>query len=133
AAGGLGTSEGGDGDGGGLYVWDGTVVLTTLTVDYNLAQGAGPIGGGSGELPGAYGDVGDGGGIFVAFGTVSLFNDTVQFNNAEGDNLGEGGGIYIEYGTVCLDALTVAQVINNTAARAYPAYPNIFGPYSICS
>jgi hypothetical protein len=57
----------------------------------------------------------------VASGTVTLISDTVDYNTA-----GYVGGLYIDVNAkVCLDAFTVANVINNTA-------PDIYGSYTIC-
>ena len=57
-------------------------------------------------------------------------------NTAQGGDLGEGGGLFIGteastfYGStvasVYIDAFTLANVIDNTAATSYP---NIFGTY----
>jgi hypothetical protein len=119
AAGGSGGVGGydGPGRGGGLYFESGNLTLTTVIVDSNLAE--------------SHSGVAEGGGMYVDSGTVSLSNDTVEFNTAQGGNWGEGGGIYLYLytGTACLDAVTVAQVINNTASTDSP---NISGRYSIC-
>jgi hypothetical protein len=99
----------GNGCGGGLYVANGSVTLNSDTVDNNTA-GAG---------------TGQGGGIYAGGGSLTLLNDTVEFNTARSF----GGGLYIGNAKVCLDAFTVANVINNTA---YNGYPNIYGSYTTC-
>jgi hypothetical protein len=51
----------------------------------------------------------------------------VEYNSASDT----GGGLYIVGGNnanVCLDAFTVANVINNTA----PNHPGIYGSYKHC-
>jgi hypothetical protein len=43
---------------------------------------------------------------------------------------GEGGGLYIDpLASVCLDAFTLANILNNTASTQDP---NIHGSYTIC-
>ena len=102
----------GNGYGGALYVANGTVTLNSDTVDYNAAgRGGVPVNG-------------YGGGLYANGGSITLLNDTVEFNFA----IDFGGGIYIGNAKVCLDAFTVANVINNTA----PVYPDIYGSYTIC-
>jgi hypothetical protein len=113
-----------------MYVSGGTVTVTNTTFTSNTAQGG----------SNAYGAAasGLGGAVCVVGGTVTLHNDTVTGNAAlsgGSGGVGYGGGLYINGGllqrpvTVCLDAFTLAHVINNTASTAYP---NIFGPYTVC-
>jgi hypothetical protein len=46
------------------------------------------------------------------------------------DGLGEGGGLYIDpLASVCLDAFTVANILNNKASTSGD---NIYGPHTIC-
>jgi len=132
--------------GGGLYVSGGTASLTNVTLYDNTAQGGdganggrvkscGPDGCSNTFYPHGNGGNGLGGGMYVAGGTVSLHNTTVDHNSAVAGNgghsaLAEGGGIYIAVGaSVCLDAFTLAHVINNTASTGYP---DIYGAYTIC-
>jgi hypothetical protein len=107
---------GGSGSGGGLYVADGALQLSSVIVQANEALGG--SGGGSSNgtrvLPGRGGD-GSGGGIAVAAGTVTL--DTVDllsniawgapgggvqvgFGGTGGN--GFGGGLYVAAGTVTM-------------------------------
>jgi hypothetical protein len=123
AAGGDGTM-GGTGNGGGLYTAAGAIVtLSEDSVEFNTAAGG----------RGTKGGNGNGGGLYTAAGgTVTLRGDTVESNTATGgrgarqSGKGYGGGLFIDkYATLDLDALTLADTINNTADR----YPNIDGSY----
>jgi hypothetical protein len=106
---------GGNGIGGGLYVSNGTVSLTNVTLSSNSAQGGqgGPAG--SGGLGGRGGN-GFGGGLYAASGTIILRNDSVTGNTAQGaagygQGIGKGGGLYIDMpAAVSLDAFTQAHV-----------------------
>jgi hypothetical protein len=103
----------GTGCGGGLYVASGSVTLSSDTVDYN----------GHDATDGVWG-----GGIYAGGGSLTLLHDTVEFNTVNN----YGGGIYIidaRVCKVCLDAFTVANVIDNTANWGGP---NIYGPYTTC-
>jgi hypothetical protein len=97
------------GNGGGLYVSGGTLVLTNDTIAGDSATaggtGSGGQGGhaGTGKLTGGYGNDGApgssfGGGLFVDGGAINLFNSTVALNTQSGD--GSGGGIVEAAGTV---------------------------------
>jgi hypothetical protein len=109
-----GPQVGGNAFGGALYVAAGQVVLTNAAVNNNLA-----INPGGSPTPSGYG-----GGLYVAGGTVTLASDTVESNAVRGG--GYGGGLFIAKGaTVYIDAFTLADVINNTAAID----PNIDGTY----
>jgi hypothetical protein len=102
----------GNGFGGGLYVANGSVTLSGDTVDYN----------GHAAWDGVWG-----GGIYAGGGSLTLLHGTVEFNTANN----YGGGLYIVNARVCkvcLDAFTVANVIDNTAYSG----PNIYGPYKTC-
>jgi hypothetical protein len=119
---------GGSAYGGGVYAVDATLTMTGCTVSSNKAQG----GQGSRNPTGSDGN-GVGGGLFVTSAstgswTLTLHNDTITSNSAHG-NFGSGGGLVIG-GQIpaCLDAFTVANVLNNTAASD----PDIEGSYTIC-
>lgn len=72
--------------GGGLYIANGTVTLSNVTVANNSAQTGG-------------------GGLFINGGTAILINVTIANNNAQTG----GGGLLINYGTVALINTTVAS------------------------
>jgi hypothetical protein len=119
---------GGSAYGGGVYAVDATLTMTGCTVSSNKAQG-----GQGGRNPTGSDGNAFGGGLFVASAstgswTLTLHNDTITGNSAQG-SFGSGGGLVIGGQiTACLDAFTVANVVNNTAASD----PNIEGSYSIC-
>jgi hypothetical protein len=146
-------TNGGDANGGGLYVAGGTASLTDTILSSNLAQGGkGGDGGlakseehrGAGHSGGGNGGSGQGGGLYVASGTVSLHSSTVNQNTASGghggqakagsakgsDGVGKGGGLYIDLAAlVCLDAFTQSHVTSNTASTSDL---NIAGPWQPC-
>jgi hypothetical protein len=106
----------GNGFGGALYVGGGTVTLTGDTLSTNTAQ--------------------SGGALYVAGGTVTLTSDTLaagQDGRSVGSPVksGEDGGLSINAAAaVSLDAVTLADVINNTA---FTRDNDIFGPFAINS
>ena len=133
---GMGKGQGGEGLGGGLYIAGGTALLTGTTVNNNSAVGGhgGTTNCGSfcSDTTGPGGD-GIGGGLYAAGGaTVTLCGDTVEFNAASGgpgttSGQGDGGGLFIakQGTTLYLDAVTLANILNNTADKD----PNIDGSY----
>jgi hypothetical protein len=102
--------NGADAAGGGLYVSNATVTLTSDTFTGNTARGGsggnagnggdagapgaiyGAVGvnGGNGGAAGA-GAAGSGGGLYVASGNLTLTNDSLSGNNARGGSGGNGG------------------------------------------
>jgi hypothetical protein len=128
-------APGGNAFGGGLYLAGGTANVTGATLDNNLALGGGGANSGGGGSVGRYiGDGGDGygGGLYAAAGaTVTLQGDTVESNTAYGgsgkhNGFGDGGGLFIAaHATVYLDAVTLANTLNNTADK----HPDIDGSY----
>jgi hypothetical protein len=133
---GMGKGQGGEGLGGGLYIAGGTALLTGTTVNNNSAVGGhgGTTNCGSfcSDTTGPGGD-GIAGGLYAAGGaTVTLCGDTVEFNAASGgpgttSGQGDGGGLFIakQGTTLYLDAVTLANILNNTADKD----PNIDGSY----
>jgi hypothetical protein len=136
--------HGGNGSGGGVYASGGTSILTDVTLSSNTAQGgqggyglfithilSTPHGGGGGGN-------GFGGALDVSGGTVTLRQTTVSANSAVGGKggayngpvgLGEGGGLSIDAAAlVYLDAITLANISNNTASTTDP---NIHGSYKL--
>jgi hypothetical protein len=118
---------GGNAFGGGLYIAGGTAALTGATLDNNLAQGGG---GSVSQKKGGNGGNGYGGGLYAAAGTtVTLRGDTVQSNTAAGgegkpNGNGFGGGLFFDTDAIVyLDAVTLANTLNNTAGK----HPNIDG------
>jgi hypothetical protein len=115
-----GIGPGYDGLGGGIYVSSATVSLSNCIVSYNTAQWQRDKHGTSFGPPGQ----GIGGALYIDSGTVSLLGCTVERNTTV-DYGYQYGVIEIRTGSVCMDAFTVAHVINNT--------PNIIqGSYTIC-
>ena len=107
--------------GGNVTVTNSTISSTTATVGRNT---------GNAGLNGLANGLG--GAVYVAGGTVEFRNDTVTGNSALRGygGAGEGGGLYINsLASVCLDAFTLVHVANNTASTAYP---DIYGPYTLC-
>jgi hypothetical protein len=139
AVGGLGAfgtdGTGGNALGGGVYIAGGTAKLSETTINNNSAVG-GPgarssLGGLDNYASGPGGD-GFGGGLYAAAGTVvTLCADAVQSNAASGgtgtkNGQGYGGGLFIvNNAIVYLDAVTLANILNNTAGTD----PNIDGSY----
>lgn len=83
-----------EGDGGGIYVYQGDVLSTytpgkTLTVEGNSAS--------------------NGAGIYIKDGNLEMANGTITGNTVSGS--GNGGGIYIENGDFTIDA---GEVSSNT-------------------
>ena len=72
-------------DGGGMYIWYGTVTLTSTTFASNSAEW--------------------GGGMYIEYGTVTLTSTTFASNSAGSD----GGGMRIRYGTATLTSTTFAS------------------------
>ncbi len=99
------SNEGG-GEGGGIYFYAGTLIITKSTISGNTAEG--DVGNGSG---------GGGGGIYVDDGDITITNSTISGNTAT-DGIptttadGRGGGIYNSGGGV---NLLNATVNGNTA------------------
>jgi hypothetical protein len=101
---------GGDASGGGLYVACGTVTLTGVSINNNLAwAGQGGRGYGvDGYIVAAPGNA-FGGGVCVVTGAVNLSSDSVDGNQAAENNSAEtspaycyGGGVYVGGGNVTL-------------------------------
>jgi hypothetical protein len=111
------TGSGGDGWGGGLIAFAGTVTMSNTTLDHNEAKGGDGLGGGNGGN-------GYGGGIYLASGaSVSLAACTVTNNQALGgkgigggaDGQGIGGGVY-DLGSFTYDLATI--IANNHASTS---------------
>lgn len=91
-----GNSATGHGDGGGLYIDGGTVMVSGCTVSRNSADSSGTSDGG-------------GGGIYVDGGTVTISGCTVSGNSATY----AGGGIDIIAGTMTVE--NSSRIAGNTA------------------
>ncbi len=125
---------GGEGFGGGLDVNSGTITLANDSLSGNSARG-----GQGANKPGngGWGGLGLGGGLEIERGTITMHNDIVTGNMAQGGAGGNGaptgeglgGGLAIEAtALVYLDAITVENIIDNTASTNDP---KIHGPYTI--
>ena len=123
--------QGGDGQGGGICIDQGSLSMSYSSLAHNVADdnGGGNSYGGGIFIAGAAvtvthsaisanqsaGSGGIGGGIFVNSGTVMMTNTTVSGNLANDD----GGGIYNTMGTVRLDHVTIsANVADNDATNS---------------
>lgn len=81
--------------GGGVYANQGTVGITSATIDHNSASASG-------------------GGVY-AKGTVTLTTPTISNNSATASGAGDGGGVYVASGGTL--SLTGGTVTTNTATR----------------
>jgi hypothetical protein len=131
-------------EGGGLYVYGGTVFIDNSTFSGNWAQGGNGAPadvyyyeyGGSYYYPGGSGGSAAGGAIRVAAGMVYLNQNTISGNSATGgygeggSGVSMGGGLSIAPGVpplANLDTFTESNTVNNSAYID----PNISGPYSL--
>jgi hypothetical protein len=148
--------NGGAGWGGALFVTGGSVTLTDDVLTNNAAVGGSGGQGGAGSIigprgqrnrggAGGSGGNGAGGAVYVGGGAATFLNDQVTYNSAVGGyagaggsgspphgasgqlGRGDGGGLYIS-APACLNAFTVANVINNSTATSRP---DIDGPYTL--
>jgi hypothetical protein len=144
----VGSSDGGDGYGGALYVAGGTAAVSGSTLTANTASG-----GNGGNGYSTYtatrdsGDGGDGsgGGVYVGGGSVTLRTVTTTLNVARGGLAGTnpyvsgkryngapgrgiGGGVYLFKGSAGLDDFSVSHLVDNTASTSSP---NIAGSYQL--
>jgi hypothetical protein len=104
--------------GGGIFA-QGSLTLTGVTVQNNIAEGP------------DFGGDGIGGGIYVSGGTASLTltGVTVQYNAADGSIRGGdgiGGGIYLSGGTASLSNCTVS--LNSAEGTGYQGSLSGIGP-----
>jgi len=105
---------GGTGQGGGVYVDNGSFILDGGVVINNRAQG-GVGGNGTNSNAGAgYGGIGNGGGVFVTnSGVFTVYRGSIESNRALGGSAGvatnhsglhggaaNGGGVYVQSGGV---------------------------------
>jgi hypothetical protein len=142
----VGSSDGGDGYGGALFIAGGTASISGSTLTGNTASGGN---GGNGystytatRQSGNGGD-GFGGGLYVGGGSVALRSVTTTSNVARGGQAGTnpyvsgkkyagapgrgiGGGIYLFKGSAALDDFSVSHVVDNTASTSSP---NIAGSH----
>jgi trimeric autotransporter adhesin len=95
--------------GGGVYVWSGTVSIVNSQIYSNTAP----------NLSGVSAYWG-GGGVAIFGGTVSIVNSQIYSNTAS-----RGGGVYVSSGTVTITSssiwapITVSSIIENTVAATY--------------
>jgi hypothetical protein len=87
--GGLAHGTGTAADGGAIFS-SGTLNLSGVTVQSNMAQGSNGPNGTRSHPSGGNGVSASGGGLYVAGGTVTLNNDTLSGNDAKGGNGGNG-------------------------------------------
>jgi|GEM_PF-6894771 len=103
------------GDGGGIYVQNGTATIDSSSITGNSAQNGGGIANaGSMTIHGSQSDKIDnndaymfGGGIYNSGGTLEIDPITISNNTALSTGNSSGGGIGIADGTVTLDCLTI--------------------------
>jgi hypothetical protein len=140
-----GGSNGGSGQGGGLYIGGGSV--TTVNVAFVNNQAIGGGGGGSLTSGGGNGGDGQGGAVFVNGGTLRLSTTSfdsnaakrgeggVGFTTSGNPGVGKGGAIYVNpaSGTVISEnsPLFTSNTATNAAGSSGTDTPNVFGNISV--